>query len=74
MKSLLAMLDKVPYLPLVVVAIVAAIVPLGQPHLIEKIRMLVGGTLTRPLDIFDLFFHSFPLLVLIAKLVRDGLR
>lgn len=74
MKSLLAMLDRIPYLPLVVVAIAAAIVPFGQPHLIEKLRMLLSGTLTRPLDIFDLFFHSFPLLILIAKLIRDGLK
>lgn len=74
MKPLFAILDRIPYLPLIVVAIAAAIVPFGQPHLIEKIRMLGSGTLTRPIDIFDLFFHSFPMLILIAKLIRDGMK
>jgi len=37
---------------------------------VEKFRMLVNGTLRRPIDIFDLFFHLFPLILLIAKLLR----
>ncbi|MCI5212517.1 MAG: RND transporter, partial [Candidatus Electrothrix sp. ATG2] len=41
-----------------------------EPHLFEKIRMLVSGTLARPIDIFDLFFHAVPLLVLFLKLIR----
>lgn len=38
---------------------VAPVVP--EPHLIEKLRMLSQGTLTEPLDIFDLLFHLAPL-------------
>ena len=26
-----------------------------EPHLVEKMRMLAEGTLTKPLDIFDVF-------------------
>ncbi|MBF0143517.1 MAG: RND transporter [Magnetococcales bacterium] len=44
---------------------VAPLVP--EPHLLEKLRMLVGGTLRRPLDIFDLLLHSAPLFLLILK-------
>lgn len=37
-----------------------------QPHLFEKLGMLAAGTLTRPLDIFDLCLHgAFPLLLLV---------
>lgn len=39
-----------------------------QPHIIEKLRMLVSGTLNRPIDIFDLFLHSIPFLLLIIKI------
>lgn len=38
-----------------------------EPHLVEKIRMLIQGTLKRPIDIFDLFFHSAPLVLLVVK-------
>ena len=42
-----------------------------QPHIVEKIQMLAGGTLKRPIDIFDLFWHAWPFALLIYKLVRD---
>lgn len=42
-----------------------------QPHIVEKIRMLMSGTLKRPLDIFDLAWHSWPFLLLGYRLVRD---
>ncbi len=31
--------------------------------------MLVDGTLVRPVDIFDLFLHGTPLLILLLKLL-----
>lgn len=42
-----------------------------EPHLVEKWRMLRHGELTRPLDIFDLFFHLDPTLLLLAKLAVE---
>lgn len=42
-----------------------------QPHIVEKIKMLAGGTLRRPIDIFDLFWHLWPFVLLAYKLVRD---
>jgi hypothetical protein len=42
-----------------------------EPHLVEKLRMLRQGTLTRPLDIFDLFFHLVPAILLLVKLALD---
>jgi hypothetical protein len=47
---------------------VAPITP--EPHLIEKLRLLSLGELVRPLDIFDLFLHATPLVLLIIKLGR----
>ncbi|AJE04806.1 hypothetical protein GPICK_04135 [Geobacter pickeringii] len=29
-----------------------------EPHIVEKCRMLMAGTLRRPLDIFDLVLHA----------------
>lgn len=42
-----------------------------QPHIVEKIRMLMAGTLRRPLDIFDLVWHAWPFALLAYKVVRD---
>ncbi|MES9964069.1 MAG: RND transporter [Candidatus Sedimenticola sp. 20ELBAFRAG] len=64
-------LDDLP-MPFVVVAAVflglAPFVP--EPHVLEKLKMLAAGTLVKPVDIFDLFLHSAPFVVLILKLLR----
>jgi hypothetical protein len=38
---------------------------------VEKLLMLKNGTLHRPVDIFDLFFHLAPTFLLAVKLFRD---
>ncbi len=66
-------LDKIPFLPLLIAAIVLALLPfqsLPESHLVEKIRMLVSGTLVKPLDIFDLLMHSTPSILILIKLFR----
>ena len=60
---------KIPYDVLVLFAVVLAIVPINDPHLIQKLGMLFSGTLSKGLDIFDLFMHATPLILLILKLL-----
>lgn len=58
-------LDRFPLGWLIAIALWLAVAPIvPEPHLIEKLRMLSQGTLTRPLDIFDLLLHSAPLVLL----------
>ena len=42
-----------------------------QPHIVEKIRMLLAGTLKKPIDIFDLFWHAWPFALLLYRILRD---
>jgi len=66
-------LDNIPLMPLILVAVMLGLAPFPmqpEPHLIEKLRLLIDGNLSRPIDIFDLFLHSAPLIILTAKLVR----
>jgi hypothetical protein len=64
-------LDEVPLVLLVVLAAWMALAPfVPEPHLWEKLKMLAAGTLTRPIDIFDLVFHAAPQALLMWKLVR----
>jgi hypothetical protein len=68
-------LDRFPLKWLVVVALWLGVAPiLPEPHLIEKIRMLSQGTLTQPIDIFDLLLHTVPLGLLALRLWRDAQR
>ncbi len=70
-KSILEFIDEIPILILVAVTILMALLPfVPEPHLVEKTRMLMHGELTRPIDIFDLFWHSFLFIVLAIRLVR----
>lgn len=70
------MLDKYfSYKILIGLALVMGVMPLTpRPHLVEKLQMLWEGSLTRPIDVFDLFWHSWPVLLLVLKLVRDRFR
>lgn len=65
------LIDRVSPWIFLVLAVAMSIAPVGsQPHLLEKLSMLINGALTRPIDIFDLFLHGiFPLLLLV-KLAR----
>ena len=68
---MLSWVDKLPVKPLLVVAVFFALAPFKpEPHLFEKLRMLSEGVLTRPIDIFDLFMHRFPLVLLAILLIR----
>jgi hypothetical protein len=68
----MAWLDKIPLGLLILIAAWMAIAPIvPEPHLIEKIRMLSQGTLTRPLGIFDLCLHTAPMVLLLVRLWRQ---
>jgi len=61
---------SIPWTFLLPVAFLLGLAPFRpEPHLVEKLRLLVNGQLVRPVDIFDLFMHGAPLLLVIAKLL-----
>ncbi len=63
-------LRQAPIVPFGIIAIMLALAPFSpEPHLIEKLKMLGAGTLTRPLDIFDLFLHGAPLALFLVKIL-----
>jgi hypothetical protein len=43
---------------------------LPEPHVWQKLNMLISGELAQPMDIFDLLLHGAPWLLLSIKLVR----
>ncbi|WP_243358257.1 hypothetical protein [Fundidesulfovibrio terrae] len=60
------------YKYLVPLALVLGFAPFyPQPHIMEKLHMLFEGTLKKPIDIFDLFWHAWPFALLGYKVYRD---
>lgn len=66
------MLKKLDYSALIIFSILLGLAPfVPEPHLWEKLKMLKAGTLTRPIDIFDVFFHGLPLILLGVKFFSE---
>ncbi len=64
------LLNKIPLKMLAVAAIFMALAPFApEPHLLEKSRMLINGELTKAIDIFDFFWHSFLIVLLLLRLL-----
>ncbi|MDH5766672.1 MAG: RND transporter [Gammaproteobacteria bacterium] len=62
-------INKIPTDILIFATIILGLAPfVPEPHLWQKIKMLVNGELTRPLDIFDLLMHGTPAVLLLIKL------
>jgi hypothetical protein len=60
------------YPVLIVLCLTLGLAPfVPQPHVVEKLRMLFAGTLTRPIDVFDLLLHAAPWVLLAAKAALD---
>ena len=67
---MLKYIDSVPLPFYIVLSLFLGLAPFfPEPHLVEKIRMLQGGELSRPIDIFDLVLHATPWVLLLIKLV-----
>ena len=67
-----AVLDKISYRIIIPLAILMFLAPFRpMPHALEKLNMLLSGTLNKPVDIFDLFFHLVPALILLLKIFRS---
>ncbi len=65
--------DQIPLSMAFMLALILGLAPFTpEPHVVEKLRMLMAGELSKPIDIFDLVLHGAPWLVLIIKLGRTG--
>ena len=70
MSPLKRLLDRLPLGLLLLASLTLGLAPFTpEPHVWEKLQMLAAGTLSRPIDIFDLALHGAPWVLLILKLV-----
>ena len=75
MESVIAGLDNLPWTIVIIACLTLGLAPFfPEPHIWEKLKMLFSGTLTRPIDIFDMAMHGLPFLVAAAKLAAPLFR
>ncbi|CCQ72702.1 hypothetical protein [Magnetospira sp. QH-2] len=64
-------IDRLPIGILFIAALTLGLAPFTpEPHVWEKLKMLMAGELSRPLDIFDLLLHGTPWILLGLKALR----
>lgn len=69
------LLDRVPLSVLLIAALTLGLAPfVPEPHVWEKLKLLMAGDLGRPIDLLDLLMHGAPWLLLLAKLARMAAR
>ncbi len=65
-------LDQIPWNLAIIAALTLGLAPFfPEPHVWEKLNMLVAGDLAKPIDIFDLVLHAAPWLLLLLKVLRE---
>ncbi len=69
MKKVLSVVDKIPLVIVVILCATLGLAPFSPPHIIEKLSMLAGATLVKPIDWFDLLLHGSPWILLVLKLI-----
>ena len=64
---MISLMRKLPWIVLILGSLTLGLAPFSpQPHLFEKIHMLINGELSRGIDFFDLFLHGvFPFLLIV---------
>ncbi len=73
MQQICQFIAGIPTSTLIIIALTLGLAPfVPEPHIWEKLKMLVNGTLVKPIDIFDLLMHGTPWVVLILKLTVCG--
>jgi hypothetical protein len=67
-KKLNQLLDTIPYPLLLVMSVFMLIAPIQpEPHLVQKFYWWVNGLSFKAIDVFDVFWHLLPLMLLGLK-------
>jgi len=75
MTALIQWLDMLPWNLVIIACLTLGLAPFfPEPHIWEKLKMLVAGTLVKPVDIFDLLMHATPFILAGLKLAAPAMK
>ncbi len=69
MTQIVTLIHQLDWTIVIFFCLTLGLAPFTPPHIVEKIGMLINGTLKRPIDWFDLVLHGVPWLILIVKII-----
>jgi hypothetical protein len=69
MNHIISFITNIEWNILIIICLTLGLAPFTPPHILEKISMLINGTLKKPLDWFDLFLHGTPWIILFIKII-----
>ncbi len=65
-------IDAIPLPTLIIMSLLLGLAPfVPEPHITQKISMLVNSELVKIVDIFDLIMHGSPSVLLVIRLIRQ---
>lgn len=68
MQTLASYLNQIPWSVVIFACLTLGLAPFfPEPHIWEKLKMIAAGTLSRPIDIFDLLMHGAPFVIAALK-------
>ncbi|WP_020560597.1 hypothetical protein [Thiofilum flexile] len=72
MATLQHWMNKLPWSLVIVAVLTLGLAPfIPEPHVWEKLKLLIAGDLIKPIDWFDLVLHGTPYILLILKLLAQ---
>mgnify|MGYP006995669725 CR=1 FL=1 len=66
-------ISSLPWGLLILACLTLGLAPFSPPHIVEKLQMLAQGTLSRPIDWFDMLLHGAPWILTLMKGVATAL-
>ena len=65
-------INQIPWIVVILLCITLGLAPYTpQPHVIEKLILLIDGKLNNPIDIFDFLMHLSPFILLTLKIILN---
>ena len=75
MTTLIQWLDMLPWNLIIIACLTLGLAPFfPEPHIWEKLKMLVAGTLVKPVDRFGLLMHATPFILAGLKLAATAMK
>lgn len=62
-------ISQIPWGLIIIACLSLGLAPFNPPHVWSKFILLIHGELSAGVDLWDLFFHSVPWLLLVLKAI-----
>ncbi|MBN2158324.1 MAG: RND transporter [Spirochaetes bacterium] len=62
-------ISRIPWALIIIACLTVGLIPYNPPHVWQKTVLMLQGRLVNPADLWDLFFHALPWILLVGKVI-----